>query len=75
MKSLALATLAVASLASVTAGCDDDCTRLADAVCARTGASHATCQALRSRSENTTQDDRRACGKALQASELLTPKG
>jgi len=75
MKSLARAALVAASLAAVSTGCDDDCTRLAAAVCARTGESHATCQEVRARSENTSQDDRRACGKALQASELLTPKG
>jgi hypothetical protein len=56
-------------------GCGDDCTRLADAVCARAGTETPQCRDLRSRADASTQDDRRACGKALLATELLTPKG
>ncbi len=55
--------------------CDDDCTRLADSVCTRTGESTPQCQTLRTRADAASNDDRRACGKALLATELLTPKG
>ena len=56
------------------AGCSDDCTRLADAVCTRVGEESAECKQIRERAGNASQDDKRACGKALKVTELLTPK-
>ncbi len=74
MRPLIPALLAGLVLLTQTA-CGDDCTRLADAVCVRTGDAAPQCQDLRNRADSATQDDRRACGKALLATELLTPKG
>jgi hypothetical protein len=72
MRTLVTPLLAAATLLT---GCGDECTRLADTVCARAGEQHPTCRDLRSRADAANQDDRRACGKAILAAELLTPKG
>ena len=75
LKSTSAPHLAALLAALLVPGCDDNCTRLAEAVCARTGESDPQCQTLRTRADTTTPEDRRACGKALLATELLTPKG
>ena len=55
-------------------GCSDDCTRLADQVCERVGEEHDECKRIRLRADNASQDDKRACGKALAVTDLLTPR-
>lgn len=70
---LSLALLAFA-LSATTVACSDDCTRLADEVCARVGETSDECKRIRERADNASQDDKRACGKALAVTHLLTPK-
>lgn len=70
-----LSLLAVVLVSSVSAaGCSDDCTRLADEVCTRVGEASEDCKRIRERAGNASQDDKRACGKALAVTHLLTPK-
>lgn len=62
------------SAASLSAGCSDDCTRLADQVCERVGETGEECVRLRARADSASQDDKRSCGKALAVTDLLTPR-
>ena len=73
MTRFALAVLALATAPQL-AGCSDDCTRLADAVCERVGENSNECKLIRERADNASQDDKRACGKALAITHQLTPK-
>lgn len=59
---------------SFSAGCSDDCTRLADQVCERVGEEHDECKRIRIRADSASQDDKRACSKALAVTDLLTPR-
>jgi hypothetical protein len=73
LRRFTLAALTLALSATAT-GCSDDCTRLADEVCVRVGEASDECKRIRERAESASQDDKRACGKALAVTHLLTPK-
>lgn len=73
LRRLSLVAFTLAASAT-TVACSDDCTRLADEVCARVGEASDECKRIRERSDNASQDDKRACGKALAVTHLLTPK-
>jgi hypothetical protein len=73
MTRIAFAALALFAAPQL-AACSDDCTRLADAVCERVGEASKECKDIRERADNASQDDKRACGKALAITHQLTPK-